>query len=416
MIAGQEPLERGEVRGEKSRSSRLRLCFLVNPVAGLGGPLGLKGSDSIDPREVIKRLRMGLSVPSISRAARFLLELLSLGFDGVIVSPRGIMGSDLVTSTGYGALEIVDLGRPYLDGASTREHTVEFARASVKLGCGALVFVGGDGTARDIYIAMSGENQVPQVPVLGVPAGVKVYSGVFATGPESAAYLVKLYFDGEASVEHRVVVDADEEMMRRGSLRLVRVGELPTITAPMLTQETKETGYGYSVEGVARHLREIMEPGRLYLLGPGGTIAEIARILGIRKTVFGVDAIYNWELVGEDLDSQAIERLIEKYGDPVIILTPIGGTGFLLGRGNQQLTPEIIRRAGRSNIVIVMSPEKASRLTTLLIDTGDKELDEKLEGYYRAIIGYGEEKIVKIEASWKRKYKPEDHIKTPNKS
>ncbi len=386
--------------GEKGYGSRLWLCFLVNPIAGLGGPLGLKGSDSIDPKEAARRLRTGLDPPSISRANRFLSELLSLGFEGEIVSPEGIMGGDLLASIGYACSRIVRLQKPYVDGMTTREHTAEFTEISAKLGCDILVFVGGDGTARDVYNAMY---MGSVIPVLGVPAGVKVYSGVFATGPESAAYLIKLYLDGIARVENRPIIDADEKTLRQGSLELVRVGELPTIVAPMLIQDAKETGHGYSVEGIATYLKEIIDPRKLYLLGPGRTVAEIARILGIDKTIFGVDAMYSWELVGKDLDSQAIEKLIERYGDPAIIVTPIGGTGFILGRGNQQITPKIIRRAGRNNIIIVMSPEKASRITTLLIDTGDKELDRELEGYHRAVIGYREEKIVKIEASWKRR-------------
>ncbi|HWQ17374.1 MAG TPA: ATP-NAD kinase family protein [Sulfolobales archaeon] len=389
--------EPDHVKLERSRS-KLRLCFLLNPVAGLGGPLGLKGSDSIDPGDAARRLRAGIVLPSISRASRFLSELLSLGFDGSIVSPEGIMGGDLLLSTGYDRVELVKLERPYIDGISTREHTIEFVRNAAKLGCEVLVFVGGDGTARDVYHAMSSGSLFP---VLGVPAGVKVYSGVFATGPESAAYLIKLYSEGLARIEYRPVIDADEDMMRQGFLKLARVGELLTLTSDALTQDSKETGYGYSVEGIAAYIREIIDPQRLYLLGPGRTIAEIARILGIKKTMFGVDALYNWRLVGADLDSESIEKLIQIYGNPVIIVTPIGGTGFLLGRGNQQITPEIIRRAGKNNIVIVMSPEKASRMNTLLIDTGDKRLDEDLEGYYRAIVGYKEEKIVKIKASWK---------------
>ncbi|MEM2302399.1 MAG: ATP-NAD kinase family protein [Sulfolobales archaeon] len=384
----------------RKSGSKLRLCFLVNPVAGLGGPLGLKGSDSIDPGEVARRLGAGMVLPSISRAKRFLSELLSLGFDGLIISPEGIMGGDLLLPTGYRYVELVKLEKPYMDGISTREHTLEFVRNAAKLGCEVLVFVGGDGTARDVYHAMPPGSHLP---VLGVPAGVKVYSGVFSTGPESAAYLIKLYSEGLARVEHRPVIDADEDMMRQGFLKLVRVGELLTLTSGALTQDSKETGYGYSVEGIATYLREIIDPQRLYLLGPGRTIAEIARILGIAKTVFGVDALYGWRLVGTDLDSESIEKLIQIYGDPVIIVTPIGGTGFLLGRGNQQITPEIIRRAGKNNIIIVMSPEKASKMNTLLVDTGDKKLDEDLEGYYRAIVGYREEKVVKIKASWKTK-------------
>jgi len=167
------------------------------------------------------------------------------------------------------------------------------------------------------------------------------------------------------------------------------------------------------VEGIARYLGELMERGRLYILGPGRTIYEVAKALGMEKTPFGVDAVYNMELVGRDLDARGLEELIGRYGRPYIVLTPIGGTGFLLGRGNQQITPKVLRAAGRDGIIIVMTPEKASKLATLLVDTGDKELDRELEGYYRAITGYREERIVAVRASWSVNPRPS---KTPGQS
>lgn len=373
------------------------MCFFINPIAGIGGPLGLKGSDLIDPRHIARTNRDRLSLPSIQRARRFLAELSSIRVEAFFYTPSGIMGGDLLESMGFFSFEKIMLRTPYTDGMSTRVHTAEFVRLSSSLGCDVLVFVGGDGTACDIYSS----NRSLETPVLGIPAGVKVYSGVFATGPESAAHVLKLYAEGIARVEMRPVVDADEESLRRGALDLRRVGELPTIAVPGLIQGSKEAGVGYDVEGIARYLGEAMERDRLYLLGPGRTIAEIARILALEKTIYGVDAVYNNKIVGKDLDEDSIKRLIEKYGEPKIIVTPIGGTGFLLGRGNQQLAPEIIRKAGKKNIIIVMSQEKASTIETLLVDTGDKQLDQELEGYYRALVGYREEKIVRVKPSWK---------------
>lgn len=373
------------------------MCFFINPIAGIGGPLGLKGSDLIDPRHIARTIHDRLSLPSIQRARRFLMELSTTGLKAFFYTPTGIMGGDLLESIGFPSFEKIMLKTPYTDGMSTREHTAEFVRLSSSLGCDVLVFTGGDGTARDIYSS----NRYLEIPVLGIPAGVKVYSGVFATGPESAAYLLKLYADGIARIEMRPVVDADEESLRRGVLDLRKVGMLPTIAVPGLIQGSKEAGASYDVEGIARYLSEAMERNRLYLLGPGRTIAEIARILGLEKTIYGVDAVYNNKIIGKDLDENSIKRLIEKYGEPKIIITPIRGTGFLLGRGNQQLSPEIIRKAGKKNIIIVMTQEKASTIETLLVDTGDKHLDQELEGYYRALVGYREEKIVRVKPSWK---------------
>jgi len=337
-------------------------------------------------------------LPALMRGRRFLEELISLGFNGEIVSPRGIMGGDLLASIGYNRVSIVSLRTPYIDGLSSREHTVEFISRSSELGCSLIAFVGGDGTARDVYEAMGG---MGAIPVLGIPAGVKVYSGVFAISPEAAAYIAILFFKGSAYIEARPIIDADEEALRKGVLSLRRYGSLLTIAVGGLLQASKETGSVYDVEGIARYIGELMERGRLYILGPGRTIYEVAKALGIEKTPFGVDAIYNMEVVGRDLDAVGIERLVSKYGKPYILLTPIGGTGFLLGRGNQQITPAIVRAAGKEGILIVMTPEKASRLAILMVDTGDMELDMELEGYYRAVIGYREEKVVAVRASWR---------------
>jgi len=313
------------------------------------------------------------------------------------------MGGDLLESIGYSRALLVDLRTPYVGGMSGRVHTIEFASRSRELGCMLIAFVGGDGTARDVFEAVG---PAGDIPVLGIPAGVKVYSGVFAVSPEAAAHTAVLFLEGGAGVETRAVIDADEDALRRGVLSLKRYGDLPTVVVGSLVQASKEAGFEYDVEGIARYIGELMERGKLYILGPGRTIYEVARTLGIEKTLFGVDAIYNMELVGRDLDARGVEEMISRYGRPYIVLTPIGGTGFLLGRGNQQITPKALRAAGREGIVIVMTPEKASKLATLLVDTGDKELDKELEGYYRAITGYKEEKIVAVRASWSINLKP----------
>jgi predicted polyphosphate/ATP-dependent NAD kinase len=332
------------------------------------------------------------------RGLRFLEELLRLGFEDSIITPAGLMGGDLLKTVGYSRSEVVELRKPYIGGISTREHTVEFVMGARRYGCDLIVFVGGDGTARDIYLSVGSSYDIP---VLGIPAGVKVYSGVFSLGAESGAHLAILYRDGYAKVEMRPIIDANEEDLRRGVLNIKKYGELPTIVAKNLIQGSKEPGYEYDVEGIARYISEIIERDRLYILGPGRTIYEIAKILGIDKTPFGVDAIYNGKTIGRDLNSESLEKLVEIYGKLSIILSPIGGTGFLLGRGNQQITPKVIKAAGRKNIIIVMTPEKASRINILFVDTGDKDLDQGLEGYYRVITGYREEKIIAVKASWK---------------
>jgi len=189
-------------------------------------------------------------------------ELLRLGFEGSIVAPAGLMGGDLLKTVGYSRSEIVELRKPFIGGISTREHTVEFVMGARRYGCDLIVFVGGDGTARDIYLSVDSSYDIP---VLGIPAGVKVYSGVFALGAEGGAHLVILYRDGYARVEMRPIIDANEEDLRRGVLNIKKYGELPTIVAKNLIQGSKEPGYEYDVEGIARYISEMMKRDRLYI-------------------------------------------------------------------------------------------------------------------------------------------------------
>jgi predicted polyphosphate/ATP-dependent NAD kinase len=240
--------------------------------------------------------------------------------------------------------------------------------------------------------------------VLGIPAGVKVYSGIFAISPEMSAYVLTSYIKDEATVVKRPVIDADENSLREGSLNIRFFGELNTIFVQGLIQDVKSsTTYAdLDYEGVAKYLDEIMSENKetLYLIGPGGTLKKIFEYLSIEKTAFGVDALYDKKIIGKDLSSKEIKDLVKKFGKIKIILTPIGGTKFLIGRGNQQITPEIWKRVSRENLIIVTSLSKIGKDYKLYIDTGDKNVDLMLKGFVKALIGYREEIIIRLVPSW----------------
>jgi len=216
--------------------------------------------------------------------------------------------------------------------------------------------------------------------------------------------LLTSYIKDEATIVKRPVIDADENSLREGHLNIRFFGELNTIFVQGLIQDVKSsTTYAdLDYEGVAIYLDEIMSENKetLYLIGPGGTLKKIFEYLSIEKTAFGVDALYNKKIIGKDLSSKEIKDLVKKFDKIKIILTPIGGTKFLIGRGNQQITPEIWKRVSRENLIIVTSLSKIGRDYKLYIDTGDKNVDLMLKGFVKALIGYREEIVIRLVPSW----------------
>jgi predicted polyphosphate/ATP-dependent NAD kinase len=372
---------------------RLRVGLIVNPAAGMGGRLGLKGTDG---RAFLEALARGAKPSSPLRASRFLWGLDPSAVSEVLLPP-GLMG---LAAPGrpwrlagkLGLVECVEESK----WPTSRWDTVRCA-LQLRENVDVLVFVGGDGTARDVLDAVGSS-----VPVLGVPAGVKVYSAVFAYSPEAAARTVNLCASEGCPVEEAEIVDIDEELFRAGRLELRLYGYALTPRPPGLIQASKDTRASGDPGGIAEYVAETIERCTLYILGPGSTVARVAEALGVRKTLLGVDAYHNGRLVGVDLDAEGLERLARRYRRVRLVLSPIGGTGFLLGRGNQQITPALAARIGREGLIVVASPEKLRRLRyRLLVDTGDPSVDERLEGPVRVITGYNRMTMARIVAAWR---------------
>jgi predicted polyphosphate/ATP-dependent NAD kinase len=357
-----------------------RIGFIVNPIAGMGGPVGLKGTDG---DAYLEALRRGARPIAPLRALRFLR---SLKCRPELIVADGPMGLNIVREAGLASLvsKIID----HVGEKTSREDTVRIAR-KMKSTVDLLVFVGGDGTARDILDAVDKE-----IPVLGVPSGVKIYSAVFAVTPEAAARVVDAFCRGEATITEREVLDIDEEEFRRNRLRVRLYGYLLVPVAGDLVQPSKGVSLlagdeAANAEAIARWIIDNMERNTLYLLGPGTTVKAVGDILGIDKTLLGVDAVYNGRLIGKDLDEKGILSLLGKYGSAYIIVTPIGRQGFIFGRGNRQFTPRVLRRVGRDNIIVVATRRKISGLCCLRVDTGDPSVDRMLRGYIRVLVDYG---------------------------
>ena len=372
---------------------RRRIGLIVNPLAGIGGRLGFKGSDGAYG---IRALLMGAELVAPSRAKRF-LEALRPGVE--IVAPPGIMGADLVRETRHASMLRIVPCVPRKTWPTTAADTRRCAASIESERVDLLVFVGGDGTARDIYNAVG-----VRLPVLGVPSGVKVYSSVFAKDPVAAARIVEEFLNGERILEEREVVDIDEDAFRRGELKLRIYGHMLVPASRLLVPSSKSPSHDTGdMQAIADYVvDEIARPCTMLILGPGTTTAAIARALGVSKTLLGVDVVHNRSLIAKDVNEEALARLIREHidnsGRVLIIVSPIGGQGYILGRGNQQISPSIVKMVGPDNVVVVATPGKLAGLDALRVDTGDDEVDSYFRGrYIKVLTGYGRFKAVKIE-------------------
>jgi predicted polyphosphate/ATP-dependent NAD kinase len=361
--------------------------LIVNPVAGMGGSVGLKGTDG----EMYSRaLEMGAEPVSPARTREFLSHLSCRDRIRLLVAP-GPMGADHAEAAGL-SFEVIGT----LAGPPGPENTRAIAREMLDAGAELIAFAGGDGTARDIADAIG-----HRAPVVAIPSGVKVYSAVFAYSPRAAAELVGAFVDG-ADVCEEEVLDVDEDAFRAGRLDSRHYGFLLVPEVGRLLQAGKQaSGISATTAEAKREIAaaviETMRPQTLYLLGPGTTVRAIADELGIEKTLLGVDAVMDGELAGSDLNENAILELLEHYPQAIIVVTPLGGSGFIFGRGNKQFTPRVLRRVGLDNIVVIANREKLLGIPSLHVDTGDPELDDVLAGYISVIVGRDYRKIMPVQ-------------------
>ncbi|MFX1491801.1 MAG: ATP-NAD kinase family protein [Promethearchaeota archaeon] len=374
--------------------TRRRLGFLINPIAGMGGRVGLKGTDGL----VEEAERLGAQPVAADRAKQFLKTFLQLHHEGQdvewVTCPEP-MGAGVLIEAGI-TPEVIPLELSPITKAEDTLKAVElFCERDVEL----IVFVGGDGTARDILDALQdNENML----VLGVPSGVKMYSGIFAFSPEAAASVLVDWLQEETTEELFEVMDADEEAIRRDQFAVELYGYLrgPLVPARMpgakLTSPTT-VNERENQEAVARTIVEDMVEGDAYILGPGSTVQTVAKQLGIEKTLLGVD-LYVDGKVHLDLNEQQLLDLVPDFLQAWVIVSPIGNQGMLFGRGNQQISPNIIRRIPPEQILVIATHSKVSSLAErgLHIDTGDSDVDKSLSGFIRVLVDYRTWRMMKI--------------------
>jgi len=372
----------------------MRMGFIVNPIAGMGGRVGLKGTDGVLEEAIAK----GAKPIASKRAVEFLQKLkenLAEVAVEVLTCP-GIMGEKEAKAAGFPVYVL-----PMKVGEKTcAEDTKTAVRLLVKAEVDLIVFVGGDGTAKDVFDALQGFGGVP---VLGVPSGVKMYSGVFAVNPLDAVNVVLAFAGNQAEIVEFEIMDADEKAIRSDAFVVKLHGFLKCPFVPMRIQGSKQLSPETVDEkenqtAAARYIIEEMQLDATYIFGPGTTVKRVAELLGVEKTVLGVD-IYKKGIVILDVDERRILEEVEDWKNTWVILSPIGHQGILLGRGNQQISPEIVKRVGKQRIIVVATKGKLQSIegNVLRVDTGDVEVDNMLRGYIKVVTDYREWRLVQVQ-------------------
>jgi predicted polyphosphate/ATP-dependent NAD kinase len=366
------------------KNQQFKLGLIINPYAGIGGPAALKGSDGRETRE--KALAQGVQKLANQKAARALTEVIEMKDTVVVYTAAGEMGADLATELGF---DVKVVYTPKLQQTEAYD-SIETATVLREIGVDLIVFAGGDGTATDIYKALA-----DSVPVLGIPAGCKIHSGVYAVSPSTAGKVMAMMISGEiVSVKDAEVRDIDENAFRQGKVISRQVGEMQVPEELRYIQAVKMGGKEVDelvIADIADYLREIMEENEehYFVMGSGSTINTVMEEFGLENTLLGIDLVKNFEVIAKDLSAADLQSKLHNKKFKIVV-TLIGGQGHILGRGNQQLSPGLVSEAGKENLLVVASKTKLKSLDgrPILVDSGDPKLDARLSGRINVITGF----------------------------
>jgi predicted polyphosphate/ATP-dependent NAD kinase len=361
----------------------IKIGLIVNPVAGMGGSVGLKGTDG-------EMYQKAVSLGAKQITSIKIKEVLSLvnREDIEFLVAKGKMGESYLKEFSF-SYEVVGTINNETKASDTKTIAKEMLSKGIKL----LIFVGGDGTARDVTDVLGTDT-----PVIAIPSGVKMFSSVFTLSAHAAAEMINTFKDRFIEKE---VLDIDEDAFRNNILaaKLYGYAMVPDISHLLQGKKDPSNVKNSAINKkneVAEYIVGNIEDDILYILGPGTTLKSIANKIGVEKTLLGIDAIYNNKLVGTDSNEKKLLDLINKYKNVKIIITPIGGNGFIFGRGSKQISSKILDLVKKENIIIVSTLDKVGNLECLRVDTGDYKIDKALSGTVNVIIGYNEEIIMEV--------------------
>jgi predicted polyphosphate/ATP-dependent NAD kinase len=377
----------------------VRLGLLVNPDAGLGGRLGLKGSDG-QAEYARSKGANDRSGPRVKDTLEHFANLHREISDITWFTSEGRMGTDWVPKN----IQIGDFITIHQSSdITTVSDTSELVTSLIESNIDLLVYAGGDGTTRDIISVLESLGK-SEIPVIGIPCGVKMHSGCFASSPKAGAEVLSAWLNGDLLVSSTEVLDLDEEMYRNGEWVVRLYAEAKTPASPRWMQGAKmrveATGEEEIIEGLADHIKELLiTDNRLIIWGSGGTLRTISNMIGFQGTVLGIDASIGSQQIGTDLNEKQLLNLLSTHtGEVTLLLSPMGGQGFLIGRGNLQLSPDVLREIDIVNILGVVTPAKLLSVRRLRIETGDVYLDQKFaeKKYLKVLQGYRTTRVLPI--------------------
>lgn len=357
-----------------------RLGLLINPIAGIGGSVGLKGTDGSDTLQ--EAYARGAKPQAFNRVEQALSILQPYQEKLQLVTVAGDMGETLAKVMGFSYDIIYTPEYP-----TSAEDTIAAAKFLSEAGVDLILFAGGDGTARNICEVVK-----ETIPALGIPAGVKIHSGVYALTPKAAGRVVEMMINGElVSLSDADVMDIDEERFRAGQVAAKRYGTMMIPTELKYVQATKVGGKESDELVLMDIAADVIESigEELVVMGSGSTVDFIMQEMGIENTLLGVDVIQHQRLVAKDVTAEQLLDLTANQTTKLVI-TLIGGQGHIIGRGNQQLSPEFLARLGKENIIVVATKSKirALRGRPLIVDSGNDEVNRMLSGQIKVTTRY----------------------------
>jgi len=377
----------------------VRIGILANPDAGLGGRLGLKGSDGQAELARSKGAE-DRSGPRLESMLRHFSSIHRGESQLEWITSRGRMGTDWIPAE----LQVGTISEVHeSSGETSATDTEDAVQRLLENGIDLLVYSGGDGTTRDIVASLDA-SQSSELPVIGVPSGVKMHSGCFASSPKAAAEVLSAWLHGDLLVSSTEVLDLDEELYRKGKWVVRLYAEAFSPNSPRWMQGSKQLIETESEEeiiiGISDHIEDsLVSDDRLIIWGSGGTLRAIASNIGFELTTLGIDATIGGEQVGTDLDESGILALLGSHvGPTTLLLSPMGGQGFLIGRGNLQLSPDVLDSIGIDNILGVVTPAKLLTVRALRIETGDDDLDQEFASkrYMKVLQGFRTTRILPV--------------------